>query len=306
MSEKTIEHSSLPAAPQPQVSEPQASVPQASVPPAPVPQAQSTGTGTGPGTGSFKSILADLKFAQKTGAGVPAYTRWPNRGMARGVAAFFASQGWSANMVSALSAVLSFSALLLLVLLPVTPLTGLLVAVLLAAGFVLDSADGQVARVTGTGSMAGEWLDHVIDAARTPAIHLCVAAGFIAFYGGTGWQWWLPLMYCAVSACHFMSQILAEQLLRNSSPSTAVSKIGRHGIPPKTVEPVPAPSPGVLRSWVMMHTDSGTLCWIFLAWGFPPLFLILYSLMLAANTVTAAVSIARKFRTLQPPKVVAL
>lgn len=253
--------------------------------------------------GSFGEILAGLRFAQKSGEGVPAYTRWVNRGMARGVAAFFASRGWSANAVSAVSAVVSFSGLLLLVLLPVSPLTGFLVAVLLAAGYVLDSADGQVARVTGTGSMAGEWLDHVIDAARTPAIHLCVAAGFVIFYGGYAWQWWLPLVYCAVSTCHFMSQILAEQLLRNAALKRS------HMLPPTPLEPaeavaVPSQRAGAGRSILMVHTDSGTLCWLFLAWGFPPLFLALYLLMLAANSLTAAVSMVRKFQALQTPKVV--
>ncbi|MFC8302320.1 CDP-alcohol phosphatidyltransferase family protein [Specibacter sp. NPDC057265] len=250
----------------------------------------------GPRTrGSFGEILAGLKFAQKSGVGVPAYTRWVNRGLARGVAAFFAARGWSANAVSGVSAVFSFAALALLLLLPVSPLTGLLVAVLLAAGYVLDSADGQVARVTGTGSMAGEWLDHVIDAARTPAIHLCVAAGFVGLYGAGAWQWWLPLLYCAVATCHFMSQILAEQLLRNAAPAPQ----------PVPAPTAPVPSSGAARSLLMVHTDSGTLCWLFVAWGFPPLFLLLYVVMLAANTVTAAASIARKFRSLQGAQAVA-
>lgn len=254
---------------------------------------------------SFGTILAELKFAQKSGKDVPAYTRWINRGMARGIAALCASWGWSANAVSAVSAVFSLAALVLLVLLPVAPLTGLLVAVLLAAGYVLDSADGQVARVTGTGSMAGEWLDHVIDAARTPAVHLCVAAGFVQFYGGSAWQWWLPLVYCALSACHFMSQVLAEQLLRNAA-GDALPKMSHPAALTNPVQtgPVTQQPAGVARSIVMVHTDSGTLCWLFLAWGFPPLFLVLYLLMLAANTVTAAVSMSRKFRRLQAAKMV--
>ncbi|PYI37315.1 CDP-alcohol phosphatidyltransferase [Arthrobacter psychrolactophilus] len=232
---------------------------------------------------SYRGISARLRFAQKPGHGVPAYTRWINRGLARSVAALCASWGWSANMVSAVSAVVSLAGLLLLLLLPVAPLTGLLVAVLLAAGYVLDSADGQVARVTGTGSRAGEWLDHVIDSARTPAVHLCVAVGFIHFYGSDAWQWWLPLLYCVVSTCHFMSQILAEQLLR---PTAA----------PSPSAPVPRGS--VARSLVMLHTDTGILCWMFLIWGFAPLFLGFYLLMFAANTLTSIVSMTRKFRML--------
>lgn len=251
---------------------------------------------------AFSDVKAKLKFAQKSGAGVPAYTRWANRGMARGVAALCASWGWSANAVSAASALTSFSGLLLLVLLPVTPLTGLLVAVLLAAGYVLDSADGQVARVTGTGSLAGEWLDHVIDAARTPAVHLFVAAGFIHLYGGAAWQWWIPLLYCILSACHFMSQILAEQLLRDAAPrDTAPTQSVQHrpGVTTPAQSGQSTPSKSVPRSILMVHTDTGTLCWLFVAWGFPPVFLGLYILMFSANTLTAAVSLLRKFRTLR-------
>lgn len=248
------------------------------------------------GDNSFNGILKQLKFAQKPGHGVPAYTRWINRALARGVAALCASWGWSANMVSTASALVTLAALALLLLLPIAPVTGAWVAILLAAGYVLDSADGQVARVTGTGSMAGEWLDHVIDAARTPAIHLCVAVGFIHLYGSSAWQWWIPLMYCVVSACHFMSQILAEQLTRNS-----VSQLGpvtkdaqsRHSSP---TDPVSRKSFG--RSVIMVHTDTGMLCWVFLVWGFPPLFLVLYLLLFAGNALTSAVSLIRKFRLL--------
>ena len=35
---------------------------------------------------SFGRVLEDLRSAQKPGDGVPAYTRWVNRGMARRVA----------------------------------------------------------------------------------------------------------------------------------------------------------------------------------------------------------------------------
>lgn len=243
-------------------------------------------------TWTYDSILAELRFAQKPGHGVPAYTRWVNRGLARGVAARCATWGWSANLVSAVSAVVSFAALLLLLLLPPHPTTGFLVAVLLATGYLLDSADGQVARVTGTGSMAGEWLDHVIDAARTPAIHLGVAAGFVHMYGPGAWQWSIPLLYCVVSASHFMSQILAEQLLRPTRIKFPQPEDRRSG-----QQPISGRS--TARSFVMLHTDTGIICWMFIAWGFPPLFLMLYVLMFAANTVTATISLVRKFRSLQ-------
>ena len=247
---------------------------------------------------SFGRILEDLKSAQKPGDGVPAYTRWINRGLARGVAALCASWGWSANTVSAVSAAFSFAGLVVLVLLPVAPLTGVLVAILFATGYVLDSADGQVARVTGTGSAVGEWLDHVIDAARTPAVHLSVAIGFVHLYGESAWQWWLPLAYCVVSVSHFMSQILAEQLLLPLRAADALE--AQQPLPQKNGQQTRhAETSGTGRSFFMLHTDTGTFCWIFLAWGFAPVFLVLYCLMLAANALTAAVSMHRKYMSLK-------
>ena len=249
---------------------------------------------------SFATNLENLKSAQKPGNGVPAYTRWINRGLARRVAALCASWGWSANTVSAVSAAFSLTGLILLVAMPVSPLTGVLVAIFFATGYLLDSADGQVARLTETGSPAGEWLDHVIDAVRTPAIHLSVAIGFIHLYGASAWQWWLPLAYCIVAASHFMSQILAEQLLR---PLRSANVTDTHQALTQHSDQQQRQRRQALisskgRSFFMLHTDSGTLCWIFLVWGFAPIFLTLYGLLLVANTLTAAVSMHRKYISL--------
>ncbi|TQN35774.1 CDP-alcohol phosphatidyltransferase family protein [Kocuria rosea] len=132
---------------------------------------------------SYEEALAGLRAAQKPGQGVPAYTRWVNRPLARYAAARAAAAGLTPNGVTALSAVLSAAGLVVLVAAPPTPATGVVVALLLAAGYVLDSADGQVARLTGTGSPAGEWLDHVVDSIRTPALHLAVAAAALLHPG---------------------------------------------------------------------------------------------------------------------------
>ncbi|OAX67752.1 hypothetical protein A5N15_01010 [Rothia kristinae] len=59
-------------------------------------------------------------------------------------------------------------------------LTAVIAALLFALGYAMDSADGQVARVTGASSPGGEWLDHVVDSVRVPAIHLTVPSGSCA------------------------------------------------------------------------------------------------------------------------------
>ena len=229
---------------------------------------------------SFPEALAGLRAAQKPGQGVPAYTRWVTRPLARYAAAEAAAAGLTPNGVTALSAVLSAAGLVVLVAAPPAPVTGVVVAVLLAAGYVLDSADGQVARLTGTGSPAGEWLDHVVDSIRTPALHLAVAAAALlhprpeAFPAAALAV--LAALFVLVEVGQFMSQILAEQLRR---------KGGIAG----------PPAGGTLRSFLNLPTDAGVTCWIFLLWGLPALFLPAYAILLAALAAISAVSMRRKY-----------
>ena len=92
----------------------------------------------------------------------------------------------------------------------------------------------------------------------------------------------MPLLFCVVAVGHFMSQILAEQLRRTRR--TAAPSSG-----------------GTLRSFLNLHMDAGTLCWIFLLWGFGTVFVIAYGLLLAATVLTVAVSMRRKYQSLNTP-----
>ncbi len=239
---------------------------------------------------AFRDVLSSLASAQKPGAGVPAYMRWVNRRAARPLAAAAVALGLSANAVSVVSVCVSALALGLLVALPASWWLGVAVAALLALGFALDSADGQVARVTRTGSPAGEWLDHVIDAVRTPAIHLAVLVGlFLRPDVQRGWLV-LPLLYTLVSVGIFMSQILAEQLRQ--------AALG--GRPAAVVPSAPAPEgSGLVRSLALLPTDFGMVCWVFVLWGSAPLFLAGYGLLLLINGLHFPLSAARRFRELR-------
>lgn len=234
--------------------------------------------------------MTQLQQAQKPGAGVPAYTRWVNRRLARYLAAAAVSLGLGPNGVTALSALVSFTGIVLLISQPPSWGLGLLVALLYALGYALDSADGQVARVTGAASPAGEWLDHVVDSIRTPAMHLAILVAWIRFPDSwplSGWQlWWLPLAFCLLVTGHFMSQILAEQLR---------ARAGKEG---------PA-NGGNLRSFLNLHMDAGTFCWLFVLWGGGPVFLLAYGLLFVASALTVLVSMRRKFSNLNQPGEVA-
>jgi phosphatidylglycerophosphate synthase len=235
----------------------------------------------------IRSALDALGNAQKPGGGVPAYTRWINRRLARFAAAIAYTWGWSPNAVTVASAACSATALALLIALEPSALLGVPVAVLLALGYLLDSADGQVARLSRSGSKQGEWLDHVVDAIRTPTIHLAVLVALWRWTDAPGWLLVIALLYAIASVGQFMSQILAEQLAPDR---------GR-----------PATTGGALRSVLLLPTDMGTLCWLFIAWGFADIFAVLYTAMFAVNTVYSAVSMHRKYRRLAGlPRPVAL
>ncbi|TPX04130.1 CDP-alcohol phosphatidyltransferase [Schumannella luteola] len=231
---------------------------------------------------SLGEALAALDSAQKPGGGVPAYTRWVNRRAARLVAALGYVIGASADAVTVASAVLSAAGLAVLILAPITLWSGLVAALLLALGYVFDSADGQLARLSRTGGPAGEWLDHVVDAIRTPAIHLAVLVALWR-HGDVGAGWlWLPIAYTVLAVGQFMSQILAEQLARGLGSDAGIPRGG-----------------GALRSLALLPTDMGALCWVFALWAWTPAFLIGYGLLFAVNLVHAVASMARKHRRLR-------
>lgn len=235
----------------------------------------------------FRETLSLLGAAQKPGSGVPAYTRWVNRKVARYFAAGAVKFGITPNGVTAISAILSFMGILLLLFVEPSFLSALGIAVFFALGYALDSADGQVARVTGMSSPAGEWLDHVVDAIRTPVQHLAVLVGFIRFqdhWPMNGWPlWWLPMAFAVLTVGYFMSQILAEQLRNNR----------------KTAAP---PAGGPLRSFINLHMDAGTFCWIFIFWGWGWGFVVVYGLLFLAFLLTTAMSMRRKYLSLNTPQ----
>ncbi|MBD9231961.1 MAG: CDP-alcohol phosphatidyltransferase family protein, partial [Rothia mucilaginosa] len=164
---------------------------------------------------TFSSTLRSLEAAQKPGIGVPAYTRWVNRRVARYFAAAAVALGITPNGVTAISAACSAAGLIVLITCPPTVGVGICAAMLFALGYGLDSADGQVARVTGASSPAGEWLDHVVDSIRVPSVHMATLLSFFlypahySFSGSHAFNGWLiamPMIFTALTAGHFMSQ----------------------------------------------------------------------------------------------------
>lgn len=228
---------------------------------------------------SFRAALARLDAAQKPGAGVPAYTRWVNRRGARAFAAAAYRAGIGPNAVSVSGFVLSIAGIGLLLTLRDRPaLAGICAAVTLALGYVLDSADGQLARLTGVASPRGEWLDHTLDAFRLPLIHL----GVLFAVGVSEPLALVAAGFAVLASASFLSQILGAALR------------SRHDLAP------PTPRPG--QSWLLLPTDSGVLCWVFVLWAWPTGFALAYGGLFAANLLHTAAAMRRRWADLGQPE----
>lgn len=226
---------------------------------------------------SFATSLGALRQAQKASAGVSLYSRWVNRPLGRVLAAGAAAVGIGPNTVTMTSAIVTAAGLALLVLAPVAPLVGIGVALLLVIGFALDSADGQVARLTGRSSPAGEWLDHVVDAGKMVAVHACVLVALWRSGVDAGWLA-VALAYQFVSVVFFAALTLFPLLRRGEAPKTS--------------------SPSTVRAVALLPADYGVLAFAFVLWGAQPTFLVVYALLFIATTLIAAALCLKWFRAL--------
>lgn len=239
---------------------------------------------------SFRETLARLGAAQKGAArSAPAYSRFVNRRLGRVLAAAAYRAGLTPNQVTLVSAAFTFSGIAALALLPQTWSTAVVVTLALVLGYALDSADGQVARLRGGGSLAGEWLDHVIDSVKVSALPLAI---LLSYYRAESTpQAWLlvPIAATLVSAVHFFAMILTEQL-RHKAGAAAPS----------------ASSSGssLARSVLVLPTDYGVLCLSFLLLGAPQAFAAVFTAITAATaayTLLAAVKWFREMGRLSRP-----
>ena len=236
-----------------------------------------TTTPGGPAEG-YRETVARLAGAQKAAArSAPAYSRFVNRKLGRYLAAWAYRAGLSPDAVTGISAALTFAGIALLALVPPVWWSGVLVCLLLVLGYAFDSADGQVARLRGGGSPAGEWLDHMVDATKVVTLPLALLVGFYRFEVTSVTWLFVPVLSAIVSSVLFFGMILTEQLRRQSgTASLATDSPGR---------------PSWLRSVLVIPTDYGVLCLSFLLLGATDVFVIVFTLLVAATagfTVLAA------------------
>lgn len=227
---------------------------------------------------SLGATVKQLASAQKTAArGAPAYSLFVNRPLGRVPAALAFRWGWTPNQVTAVSAALSLAGVLVLALAPPSLGMGITVWLLLAAGYVLDSADGQLARLRGGGSPAGEWLDHVVDAAKISSVHLAVLVMMYRHVDLSDPAWLLvPVGFAIVAAVSFFAMILNDLLKARYDAAPAA---GRPSTP--------------LRSIAGLPTDYGVLCLSFVLLGLPTAFIAVYSALLAANLLYLGLALVK-------------
>lgn len=230
----------------------------------------------------YRDTVRRLAGAQKPPAvGSPAYSRFVNRRIGRHLAAGAYQLGRTPNQVTAVSAAFSAAGILTVALVDPRWWTGVLVALALALGYALDSADGQLARLRGGGSPAGEWLDHVVDCVKILTLHTAVLVSLYRF-GDRAEAWLLvPLAFLVVSSTAFFAMTLNDQLKRGRVAAATGPVV-----------------PSLRRSLLVLPTDYGVLCLVFLLLGWPDGFLAGYGLLLAANALYLAAALVKWYRSM--------
>lgn len=234
-----------------------------------------------PAPESLRTTLGRLAAAQKGAVGAPAYSRFVNRKLGRLLAALAFHARLTPNAVTGISAAFTATALALLVLVEPSWGTGLAVAGCLVLGYAFDAADGQLARLRGGGSPAGEWLDHMVDAVKASGLHLAVLVGFYRFDVVDPVLLLVPLGYCLVDAVTYFATMLNEALRSQHGVATRAQPTQQRA--------------SVTRSLMTLPTDYGLLACLFVLYGAPALFVPAYTLLFVAAAAFLALASVKWF-----------
>lgn len=234
--------------------------------------------------GSTGTVLRELRGAQKTAKGVSLYSRYVNRPAGRLLAAGAHRAGLTPNQVTLISALFTFAAIASAALAEPSWGLGLAVWAGLVTGFAFDSADGQLARLTGKGGPDGEWLDHVVDCAKMILVHMAVLISFYRFgeLPGEGWLL-LPLGFLFVAVLTFCAGLLREQLGRAAArpaPAGGAAPVSR------------------VRAVALLPADYGVFCLVFLLLGAPGVFRAGYAALAVVHAVFLVAFLVKWFREL--------
>lgn len=221
----------------------------------------------------YRANLEALLRAQKPSVGTAAYSRHVNRPLGRRLAAAAHAPGLTPNGATAISASMTATAFALLLLVHPSPVQAIAVGALLAGGYVMDSVDGQLARLRGGGSLAGEWLDHTVDCVKDAIIHLAVLVSWYRFPWDDHTAWLVvPLLYSVISTVTYFGLIFMP-MLRERRPV----------VPATSAESGPEVTESPLRKWLLLPHDYGVLAWSFVLLAWPVVFAVVYSAFALVN-----------------------
>lgn len=227
----------------------------------------------------FRTGLEALRAAQKPPRGTAAYSRLVNRPVGRVVAALFNTFGMTPNQATAVSATLSALGIVLIATADPTAWIGVVIATLLAAGYVMDSVDGQLARLRGGGSKNGEWLDHTIDCFKTATLHLAVVVAWFRHpVSDHDWVLLIPLGFEVVAAVTYFGLILMPTLRPAGTSGSTLTREAREN---------------PLRKYLLLPVDYGVVCWSFVFFGWDNLFLGVYAFLFAAGAGAMVIALRK-------------
>jgi phosphatidylglycerophosphate synthase len=230
----------------------------------------------------YRADVAALAAHQKSKRGAPPYSLLVNRPLGRRIAAAAHVAGLTPNTVSIISALFTGAGLALMGLVePSWPMAVAVVA-LLVLGYAIDSADGQLARLTSGGTLAGEWLDHCLDMVKMSSFHAVILISAYRFDAGMGeWPMGVAVAFGVVAVTSFFVFILTDQLRRQAGGA----------------------GPARPRSaWFMLlsaPTDYGVQCLWLLTRPASTLFFTGYAVLAAANLGHLALGAVSRFRQMQ-------
>ena len=238
----------------------------------------------------MRSAMQRLRSAQKSSIGAPAYSRYVNRPLGRPLAAVAYVSGWTPTQVTILSGTATGLGILSIALFDPTIWSSLLVTVLLVLGYALDSADGQLARLRGGGTLSGEWLDHFFDALKAATLHAAVLICWFRFYDLDPLWYLVPIAF-GVAASAFFFGVTSVDILRRihhlqHPEDEAASRPG-------------ATRTSILYSLAVAPADYGLLCLVFLTLWTPPVFITLYTILTVFNCGLVVASAFRWYRRLR-------
>ncbi len=155
--------------------------------------------------------------------------------------------------------------------------THLAIAGMLALALVLDTADGRLARLQGTASAFGRWLDQVLDELADLTLHAAIAWAAFRAHGEHGWLL-LGILYASGKYLFLTQSLLGEEL---------EASLSRSAQPDQDAGPASLPARMIRLAG---HADVRWHLWIVLsALGRLELALLAYALYFPARAMAGMV-----------------